>query len=113
MEDVMQPIMQKTFSFDAGYATAEEEWAAMHQGFLQRTESFVQKISARFPLPAGGQRGMEATAFPAGGQRGEEATAAEIERDLHISKAHFRCVLPCTCMSKCVCTVKVVVHIAV
>ena len=87
MEDVMQPIMQKSFSFDAGYATAEEEWAAMHQGFLQRTESFVQKISARFPLPAGGQRGMEATAFPAGGQRGEEATAAEIERDLHISKA--------------------------
>ena len=93
MEDVMQPIMQKTFSFDAGYETAEEEFAAMHQGFVQRTESFAQKISARTlddvqaKFPAGGQRGMEATAFPAGGQRGEEATAAEIERDLHISKA--------------------------
>ena len=89
----MQPMIQKTFSFDAGYETAEEEFAAMHEGFVQSTETFAEKIRRRTQddvqakFPAGGQRGMEATAFPAGGQRGEEATAAEIERDLHISKA--------------------------
>ena len=94
MEDVMSPITQRSCSFDAGYETAEEEFAAMHEAFVQSTETFAEKVRLRTlddvqaKFAAGGQRGMEATAFPAGGQRGnEDATAAEIERDLHVSQA--------------------------
>ena len=94
MDSVMSPIIQRSCSFDAGYETAEEEFAAMHEGFVQSTETFAEKVRLRTlddvqaKFPAGGQRGMEATAFPAGGQRGnEDATAAEIERDLHVSQA--------------------------
>ena len=91
----MQPMIQKTFSFDAGYETAEEEFAAMHEGFVQRHQSFAQKICRRTlddvqaKFPAGGQRGMEATAFPARGQRGNEATAAEIQLVSSEATAHL------------------------
>ena len=44
MVKAMQPLQA---SYDAGYETAEQEFVAMHDGFVQSHESFAEKVKAK------------------------------------------------------------------
>ena len=69
MEEVMLPLQA---SYDRGYETAAQEYAYMHEGFVQRQQVFYDNLR--------GETLNEVQAkFPAAGQLGNEATAAETQ----------------------------------
>ena len=84
MEEVMLPLQA---SYDRGYETAAQEYAYMHEGFLQRQQDFVLNVSGltldevQAKFPAARQLGRGATAddiLSVPMQLGIEAAAADI-----------------------------------